>query len=62
MTQDLLQTLSFWFTQAAKFWFTVRLPGTNVSCGGMLLFISSAYIGLKFLQGLFSGGHDNGEK
>lgn len=64
MTQSLFQLLSTWFTSVWTLLTSFYIPGTNVTPGGMLLFIASAVIGLKFFKRLFGafggGADDNG--
>lgn len=59
MTQDLLQILGFWFSKSFEFFTAVKIPGTNVTCAGMLLFIASATIGIKFLKKMFGGYNED---
>lgn len=59
MTQDLLQVLSFWFTRSFQFFTSLKIPGTNVTCAGMLLFIASATIGIRLIKSMFGDSHED---
>lgn len=59
MTQDLLSILGFWFSYSFQLWNSFKIPGTNFSPAGWMIFGASAYIGINFIIGLFSGGKDD---
>lgn len=61
MTANFLQLLSTVFSSAWRLLTSFYIPGTNVTPAGIMIFIPSAIIGLKFFKRLFStmGGGSN---
>lgn len=59
MTPDLLNVLGFWFGWSFMFWQNFKIPGTNVTGAGMLLFTASAIIGIRFLKKMFGDDDEN---
>lgn len=63
MTQNFLILLQTLFNSAWKLLTSFYVPGTNVTPAGILIFIASAVIGIKFFKRLFSAfGGDSSSK
>ena len=62
MTQNTVNLLSTLFSSAWRLLTSFYIPGTNVTPAGIMIFIPSAYIGLKFFKKLFGSFGGSNEK
>lgn len=58
MTTNFYNLLTTLFRSVWQLMTGFYIPGTNVTPGGLFLFLASAFIGLKFVKRIFGSGVD----